>query len=838
MDEAKKKEDQAWLEEQLREFLKILPRYQTYARVMQEVLEKAVKKYTPLAIVQTRPKAIASFGEKAMRKKQVGRYANPIGRMTDLCGGRIIVPTRIEAEIISDFIKNHFEIDWDNSVDVSQRLKPTEFGYRGVHYIVQFKRGVFPTKDIKVDIPEEVYGLRAEIQIKTILEHAWGVFTHDRAYKGAFKIPQKWEREMAALAAILEDADSSFARVEDGLKRYAASYGAYMTEEKMRGEIENLLIILEYDPNNTALAARTGKLAITLGDWQQATDILARYASSGHPPILRDLGIATCKLCKLKTDSTDYRAGQKYLEAAIALDPKDTDAIASLAGTYKGIDEDKARALYYQAFEVDPSDPYPLGNYIECEISRLKDISIALTLRTFINNAIVRCRDQAEVGMNLPWAFFDIGKFYLLLGKPYESLVAYAKAVQLSTAAFMMENSLASLDRLAVVSDKLPGFEWARRLLLIGLAVKFPRDGASIRAMKKLKELASGDNAPLSVPITIISGGCDASVESKIQDYRQVMLEGFRNFHGTVISGGTTAGVSGLAGEIGEKYPGVIKTVGYIPRKFPAGVKKDNRYSILRYTEGSDFSLQEILQCWTDIVASGIPLTGIKVVGVNGGIISAAEYRIALALGVPVAIIENSGREADRLISDSEWSNSKNLIYLPADRMTIAAFIGGGDAILEPETREAIAMAIHKNYRAGKMRVSSNEDPSSVPWEQLPEHLKESNRRQADDIHNKLSSINCRMAKAVGRKAVRMTFTEDEIEFMAEMEHGRWNVERLLDRWQRGKPRDVEKKISPNIVAWSELTDEVKEWDRDAVRKIPEFLAKVGLEVRRQNNKH
>jgi len=43
---------------------------------------------------------------------------------------------------------------------------------------------------------------------------------------------------LAAPAAVLEDADSSFARVEDGLKRYTTSYGAYMTEEQIREEIK------------------------------------------------------------------------------------------------------------------------------------------------------------------------------------------------------------------------------------------------------------------------------------------------------------------------------------------------------------------------------------------------------------------------------------------------------------------------------------------------------------------------------------------------------------------------------------------------------------------------
>jgi ppGpp synthetase/RelA/SpoT-type nucleotidyltranferase len=74
--------------------------------------------------------------------------------------------------------------------------------------------------------------------VKTILKPAWGVFTHDRAYKDVFKIPEKWEREMAALATVLEEASISFAKIEDGLKRYITSYGACMTEEQMREEIK------------------------------------------------------------------------------------------------------------------------------------------------------------------------------------------------------------------------------------------------------------------------------------------------------------------------------------------------------------------------------------------------------------------------------------------------------------------------------------------------------------------------------------------------------------------------------------------------------------------------
>ena len=53
-------------------------------------------------------------------------------------------------------------------------------------------------------------------------------------------------------------------------------------------------------------------------------------------------------------------------------------------------------------------------------------------------------------------------------------------------------------------------------------------------------------------------------------------------------------------------------------------------------------------------------------------------------------------------------------------------------------------------------------------------------------------------------------------------------------RWTWGKERDIIKKISPYLVGWSELFEDMKERDRQTVRKITEFLAKVGLEIQRQ----
>ncbi|NOZ20000.1 MAG: hypothetical protein GXP25_02815 [Planctomycetes bacterium] len=882
--------------EQIVKYGRLYPRYKKFAEVLRHILEKAAKTRAPLAIVQTRPKNIASFAEKIQRKKE--EYKDPVNEFTDLCGGRVIVHFRREIDAICDFIKNHFKVDWDNSVDVVERLNPTEFGYRSVHYIVSFRKGVFPTEEIHVKIPETVLGLKCEIQVRTILEHAWADISHDLSYKSAFPVPERWIRDIARLAAMLEEIDSDFERVQERLHSYAASYGEYMMPEKVQDEIDKLRIVLKYDRNNAELADRIGKLAITIGEWDIAIQVLSPYADSGHPAVLRDLGVALCKKYDGNRKNAKYRQGQCYLELAAEPEHQDADAMASLAGTWKETDEEKARELYRRAYEVDPSDAYPLGNYLDLEIIRQKNTSIVSLMNPMIEVAVQRCRDQANVGMNLPWVFYSIGKFRLLQGKPYESLAAYAKAIDVSSATFMIESSLESQDRLAVVEEHLTGLQWVRMLLRVGLAahlIKRQREALEQRraaredlkeSKAKLRELEKGrrksrkeiaeqkqevkdaetgvkeaqravtqarkelraarskyilksqlafrKTQPINQPIVIVVGGCDPQLKKEMAGYRYLLLEAFRDFEGTVISGGTTAGISGIVGEIGKRYRGRIHTIGYLPQApLPADAKLDKRYGEVRRTKGEGFTPLEPLQNWMDILASDIDPVEVRVLGVNGGKIAAAEYRIALALGAQVAVVEESGREAARLAPDEDWSDLPNLIHLPADPMTIRAFIGSGSGKLPEKIRDTVAKGVHEEYRRNQEKELHSGKPSMAEWASLKENLKESNRQQADDISAKLRRIGCTVERVKNREIVLMTFTKAEVEAMAVMEHARWNVERLLDGWTWGPQKDVDQKISPYLVSWEKLPENVREWDRQAVRAIPKLLAEVGLEVRR-----
>ena len=178
---------------------------------------------------------------------------------------------------------------------------------------------------------------------------------------------------------------------------------------------------------------------------------------------------------------------------------------------------------------------------------------------------------------------------------------------------------------------------------------------------------------------------------------------------------------------------------------------------------------------------------------------------------------------------------SKMTVRLPADEIIMKAFQESDSPKLAPDLREIIARATHEEYRHMQATNAQAEELSMAEWDKLPDHLKESNRRQADDIFRKLQCIGCSVHKVTDRTIRRIRFTRDEIEAMAEMEHARWNAERLLSGWKFGAKKDILRKTTPYLVGWAELPNPVKEKDRRIVRSIPGLLARVGLEIRRKS---
>jgi len=150
-------------------------------------------------------------------------------------------------------------------------------------------------------------------------------------------------------------------------------------------------------------------------------------------------------------------------------------------------------------------------------------------------------------------------------------------------------------------------------------------------------------------------------------------------------------------------------------------------------------------------------------------------------------------------------------------------------------TYEIMARTIHENYVLKEMEkgFTTEMNPSLVPWKELPENLKESNRSQAKHIRFKLEAIGYGVTITNDWDAQPVEFSPAEVELMAKMEHERFIEERFREGWKYDITKNLKKKTSPTLIPWSELPEEEREKDRDAVRGISQLLAKACFQVYR-----
>lgn len=148
---------------------------------------------------------------------------------------------------------------------------------------------------------------------------------------------------------------------------------------------------------------------------------------------------------------------------------------------------------------------------------------------------------------------------------------------------------------------------------------------------------------------------------------------------------------------------------------------------------------------------------------------------------------------------------------------------------------ELIARSIHERYLANLLAPGLEyvSHESMVPWDELPEEYKESNRKQADDIINKLHAVHCTIRPMYTWDEPLFIFHPDEVERLSVLEHVRWMRERTQKGWIYGKERDDAGKVHPSLVPWDQLPESEKDKDRNAVLVIPLLLQMVDLTIER-----
>ncbi len=164
--------------------------------------------------VTLRIKSRGSLEHKLARPDR--SYAS-LWSVTDLIGLRVIVYFETAVDTIGKLLEAHLPIDFAHSIDKRRRDSAT-FGYRSLHYVCR----AVGSASAEVDASAEVLPAEAsfEVQVRTVLEHAWAEIEHDLGYKSGAAVPVTVQRRLHRLAGLLELADQEFGAIRDDLRDY------------------------------------------------------------------------------------------------------------------------------------------------------------------------------------------------------------------------------------------------------------------------------------------------------------------------------------------------------------------------------------------------------------------------------------------------------------------------------------------------------------------------------------------------------------------------------------------------------------------------------------------
>ena len=247
-------------------------------------------------------------------------YGDPLAEITDQIGVRVITYLLSDVQAVADLLSDQLVLISDRDMG-QETASEGRFGYASRHLL------------IALDEPSaagerESEGQPAQVQIRTVLQHAWAEFEHDIRYKG--NVPEEHapdlDRRFTLAAGLLELADREFSTIRDRL------------QADMRADQSNRAVSAEDDDPRIAAPELASFLAGQYADagWSR-TDHYAWISG-----LLLELGIASLEELRGVLNRADEETvlaamGYRYPPGAVrrlddALLAQYADAYVNLTG--------------------------------------------------------------------------------------------------------------------------------------------------------------------------------------------------------------------------------------------------------------------------------------------------------------------------------------------------------------------------------------------------------------------------------------------------------------------------------------------------------------------------
>jgi predicted RNase H-like nuclease/ppGpp synthetase/RelA/SpoT-type nucleotidyltranferase len=163
--------------------------------------------------VTGRAKSIASFAEKAGRTANgVVLYGDPLADIGDVIGLRVITYVHSDVASVAELLGTEAVVLSDRDMG-QETAKGGSFGYVSRHLQIQL------SDEDRLGHPA-IGDRQIQVQIRTVLQHAWAEFEHDIRYKGV--VPEEhradFDRRFTLAAGLLELADREFSIIRERLQ--------------------------------------------------------------------------------------------------------------------------------------------------------------------------------------------------------------------------------------------------------------------------------------------------------------------------------------------------------------------------------------------------------------------------------------------------------------------------------------------------------------------------------------------------------------------------------------------------------------------------------------------
>ncbi len=159
--------------------------------------------------------------------------------------------------------------------------------------------------------------------------------------------------------------------------------------------------------------------------------------------------------------------------------------------------------------------------------------------------------------------------------------------------------------------------------------------------------------------------------------------------------------------------------------------------------------------------------------------------------------------------------------------------------VIEGGTHTLLARGLHESYvhQQQDLGETAATNPALAPWDELPEELRQSNLAEADAIGRHLRALGYDLIPLTDWDAAFFTFSQAEIERLAELEHERWRADRLQAGWRHAPgPRDPIAKTNPALLPWATVAEAERVKTRASVRQLPATLAQAGFQIVHRSN--